>query len=89
MSEDVCMNKTENSFGDLITEEQDRFIKFCNHDYSYMNLTKAELEKITNRYRSISYDYVRDIVLISLVTLLFIAGAINMGQKAFKDIQHR
>lgn len=30
-----------------------------------------------------------DIILISLVTLLFIAGAINMGQKTFKDIQHR
>ena len=30
-----------------------------------------------------------DIVLLSLATLLFIAGAISMGHKTFKDIQHR
>lgn len=34
MSEDVCMNKTENSFGDLITEEQDRFIDVLGSTWS-------------------------------------------------------
>lgn len=52
----------------MTTEEQEKFIKFCNHDYSYMNVSKAELEKIKNRFNNISYDHVRDIVLISLNT---------------------
>lgn len=52
----------------MTAEEQERFIKFCNHDYSYMNIPQAELEKITRRYQSLSYDHVRDIALISLNT---------------------
>ena len=52
----------------LSIEEQDRFIKFCNHDYSFMNLSEKELKKVTKRFSKYSYDDIRDIVLISLNT---------------------
>ena len=52
----------------MTAEEQERFIKFCNHDYSYMDVTADELEKITKKYCNYSYDHVRDIALICLNT---------------------
>jgi integrase len=62
----------------LTKEEQDRFIKFCNHDYSYMNVSERELEKITNRFCNYSYDHVRDVALISLNTGLRLNEVLNL-----------
>jgi len=62
----------------MTAEEQDRFIKFCNHNYSYMNVSKAELEKITKRFRSYSYDHVRDIALICLNTGMRRSEVLNL-----------
>lgn len=62
----------------MTQEEQERFIKFCNHDYSYMNVQKSELEKITRRFQSISYDHVRDIALISLNTGMRLGEVLNL-----------
>ena len=62
----------------LTAEEQQRFIQFCNKDYSYMNLTDIELDKIEKRYRSYSYDHVRDIALISLNTGMRLNEVLNL-----------
>lgn len=62
----------------LSAEEQERFIKFCNHDYSFMNLPANELQKITKRFQSISYDHVRDIALISLNTGMRLSEVLNL-----------
>ena len=62
----------------MTAEEQDRFIKFCNHDYSYLNVTADELKKITNRYSNYSYDHVRDIALISLNTGMRLNEVLNL-----------
>lgn len=62
----------------MTAEEQERFIKFCNHDYSYLNVSANELEKIIKRYRNYSYEHVRDIALISLNTGMRLNEVLNL-----------
>ena len=62
----------------MTLDEQERFIKFCNHDYSFMNLSEVELNKIKKRFQSFSYDHIRDITLISLNTGMRIGEVLNL-----------
>ena len=62
----------------MTSEEQERFIKFCNHDYSYMDVSADELAKITKKFRNYSYDHIRDIALISLNTGMRLSEVLNL-----------